>query len=118
VSTTDTTKLDQLRQAWRDAHVTPLWETTAHRVADTTPRAYHWRWQVLRPLIDRAIEANIPVVIAVAKHRFADWIKFADGMSVKLGCDRHALDAWWHGVSARTPSPISPGNETICEILK
>jgi hypothetical protein len=69
-------------------------------------------------LIDRAIEANIPVVIAVAKHRFADWIKFADGMSVKLGCDRHALDAWWHGVSARTPSPISPGNETICEILK
>ena len=58
MSTTDTTKLDQLRQAWRDANVTPLWETTAHRVADTTPRPYHWRWHVLRPLIDRAIEVT------------------------------------------------------------
>jgi gentisate 1,2-dioxygenase len=47
--------LDEIHQAWRDANVTPLWETTAHRVADNTPRAYHWKWQVLRPLIDRAI---------------------------------------------------------------
>jgi hypothetical protein len=33
------------------------------------------------------------------KHHLADWIKFADGMSVKLGCDRRSLDAWWHSVS-------------------
>ena len=50
------TRLDAIRQAWRDANVTPLWETTAHKPADTTPRAYHWKWQVLRPLIDQAIE--------------------------------------------------------------
>jgi gentisate 1,2-dioxygenase len=50
--------LDQIRQAWRDAHVTPLWETTAHKPADNTPRAYHWKWQVLRPLIDKAIEVT------------------------------------------------------------
>ena len=55
---TDPTNLDELRQAWRDANVTPLWETRAHRVADTTPRAYHWKWQVLRPLIERAIEVT------------------------------------------------------------
>ena len=55
---TATTNLDDIRQAWRDAHVTPLWETTAHKPADTTPRAYHWKWQVLRPLIDRAIEVT------------------------------------------------------------
>src|SRR3984957_13353965 len=52
------TRLDQIRQAWRDANVTPLWETTAHKPADSTPRAYHWKWQVLRPLIDRAIEVT------------------------------------------------------------
>jgi hypothetical protein len=47
-------------------------------------------------LIDRALNADIPVVIAVSSHRFADdWIKFAGGMTVKLSCDRKALDAWW-----------------------
>jgi nucleoside-triphosphatase THEP1 len=57
--------------------------------------------QGLAYLIERALDADIPVVIAVSAHRFADWIKFAGGMSVKLRCDRHALDAWWHGVSTR-----------------
>ena len=44
-------------------------------------------------LVERALSADIPVVIAVPSHRFADWIKFADGMSVKLRCSREALDA-------------------------
>ncbi|HEY4403480.1 MAG TPA: cupin domain-containing protein [Xanthobacteraceae bacterium] len=52
------TRMDAIRQGWRDANVTPLWETTAHRPADNTPRAYHWKWQVLRPLIDQAIEVT------------------------------------------------------------
>ena len=47
-------------------------------------------------LIERALSADIPVVIAVPVHRFADWIRFAGGMSVKLRCDRDALDAWWN----------------------
>jgi gentisate 1,2-dioxygenase len=56
---TDTAnRLEQIRQAWRDANVTPLWETTAHRPADSTPKAYHWQWRVLRPLIDSAIEVT------------------------------------------------------------
>jgi gentisate 1,2-dioxygenase len=55
---TKTTNLDEIRRAWREANVTPLWETTAHRPTDNTPRAYHWKWQVLRPLIDRAIEVT------------------------------------------------------------
>jgi hypothetical protein len=53
-------------------------------------------------LIDRAFEADLPVVIAVSREHFAEWIKFAEGMTVKLTCDRHALDAWWHGVSTRS----------------
>jgi nucleoside-triphosphatase THEP1 len=31
-------------------------------------------------LIERAVDADIPVVIAVASHNFEDWIKFAHGM--------------------------------------
>jgi nucleoside-triphosphatase THEP1 len=56
----------------------------------------------LTHLIDRAFDAGLPVVIAVSREHFADWIKFAEGMTVKLACDRHALDVWWRGVSTRT----------------
>ena len=50
-------------------------------------------------LVERALRADIPVVIAVSSHRLADWIKFAGGMGVKLACDRHALESWWCTVS-------------------
>src|SRR5262245_44301135 len=69
-------------------------------------------------LIDRALGADIPVVIAVASDRFADWIKFAGGMSVKLPCSREALDTWWHSVAAQG-ARIGPGeHSTVCEVLK
>ena len=51
-------RLEEIRQGLADANVTPLWETTAHRPADTTPKAYLWKWRVLRPLIDSAIEVT------------------------------------------------------------
>lgn len=69
-------------------------------------------------LVAHALEADVPVVIAVPSHRFADWIKFTDGMSVKLRCDRRALDAWWHGVSARHAHSIQERRATFCEVLK
>jgi hypothetical protein len=69
-------------------------------------------------LVERALSADIPVVIAVPSHRFADWIKFADGMSVKLRCDRDALDAWWQAVSARNVSAIVRDHQTVCEVFK
>jgi hypothetical protein len=69
-------------------------------------------------LVERALSADIPVVIAVPSHRFADWIKFADGMSVKLRCDRESLDAWWQAVSARNVGSIGRDRETVCEVLK
>ena len=52
-------------------------------------------------LIDRAIDADLPVVIAVSGQHFAEWVKFAGGMTVKLPCNRHALEVWWHDVSMR-----------------
>jgi hypothetical protein len=69
-------------------------------------------------LIERALSADIPVVIAVPVHRFADWISFAGGMSVKLRCNRAALDAWWGGVSGRTGRPVRDGHTSVCEFLK
>ena len=68
-------------------------------------------------LVERALSADIPVVIAVPSHRFADWIRFADGMSVKLYCDRASLRAWWDAVAARSSSFIER-NQTVCEVLK
>jgi len=67
-------------------------------------------------LVGRALEADTPVVVAVSSHRFADWIKFAAGMSVKLACNRHALEAWWCNVSRRSPVMIT--DKRISEGLK
>ncbi len=69
-------------------------------------------------LVERALAADIPVVIAVPGHRFADWIRFAEGMSVKLRCSREALDAWWQAVSARNAGTIGRHHLTVCEMFK
>jgi nucleoside-triphosphatase THEP1 len=69
-------------------------------------------------VIERALDADIPVVIAVASHRFADWIRFANGMSVKLACDRRSLDAWWRAVSTRNAGVFEPAHVTVCEVCK
>jgi hypothetical protein len=58
-------------------------------------------------LIERALEAGTPVVIAVSSDRLPDWLKFAGDMTVKLACDRQALDSWWRDVSVRAPSAIN-----------
>ena len=64
-------------------------------------------------LIRRALDADVAVVIAVSHDRFADWIKFAGGMSVKLACDREALDAWWRSVSLRNTATIAPDHSGV-----
>jgi Protein of unknown function (DUF2478) len=69
-------------------------------------------------LMERALSADIPVVIAVPSHRFADWIKFADGMSVKLRCNREALDIWWNAISTRGDGSFRFDHQTVCEVLK
>jgi nucleoside-triphosphatase THEP1 len=69
-------------------------------------------------LIERALDAGVPVVIAVASHRLADWTKFTRGPGVKLSCDRDAVSGWWRSVSSRrrgskasaeTPNEITAG---------
>jgi nucleoside-triphosphatase THEP1 len=67
-------------------------------------------------LIRQAAEADIPVLIAVPEHRFASWIKYSAGMSVRLPCQRAALDRWWQSVAmeARGRSTAT----TFCAIAK
>ncbi|HTK14284.1 MAG TPA: cupin domain-containing protein [Xanthobacteraceae bacterium] len=50
-----TETIDAIRQGWRNARVTPLWETAVHTVSRNVPKGYLWKWQVLRPLVDDAI---------------------------------------------------------------
>lgn len=69
----------------------------------------------LSRVIERALDNDIPVVIAVASDSFADWIKFAGGMSVKLACDRSTLDHWWQTVSTREAKLPAPEGQTVCE---
>jgi nucleoside-triphosphatase THEP1 len=66
----------------------------------------------------RALDADTPVVIAVSRNHFADWIKFAGGMCVKLTCDRGALDHWWRNISLRASPEARSDHQTVCEALK
>ena len=58
-------------------------------------------------LIERALSAEIPVVIAVPDARLADWNLFSDGMAIHIPCDRAALDAWWNAVSSLRAAEIA-----------
>ncbi|MEW6644110.1 MAG: DUF2478 domain-containing protein [Pseudomonadota bacterium] len=65
----------------------------------------------LRELVIRAAQRDVPVVGAVAAWRFADWLRFVEGMSVKLPCEQGAVDLWWRGTrrSGDGRAPASPG---------
>ncbi len=67
-------------------------------------------------LVPQALEADIPVLIAVPEQRFAAWIRFSEGMHVRLPCRREALDRWWRTIAG--PSRPRSGAATFCEFLK
>ena len=71
--------IDEVRKAWKDANLAPLWENArAHRPAPPPEAAYLWSWDEIRPLITAAIEVASPeaverrvlqLVPPVAEHR-------------------------------------------------
>jgi hypothetical protein len=67
-------------------------------------------------LIPQALGADIPVLIAVPEQRFDDWIRFSEGMNVRLDCRREALDTWWRAVAGA--SRRRGTTETFCEFAK
>ena len=67
-------------------------------------------------LIPQALDADIPVLIAVPEPRFPAWIRFSEGINVRLPCRREALDRWWLTIAG--PFQRRGGAGTFCEFLK
>jgi gentisate 1,2-dioxygenase len=57
MSATDiSTTPDHVRKAWKEAHVSPLWEQlAAHSTEVDRDRPFIWKWQTMRPLIEDAL---------------------------------------------------------------
>jgi Protein of unknown function (DUF2478) len=68
--------------------------------------------------IAHALKADIPVLIAVPERRFSDWIRFSDGMNVRLPCRRDALDRWWRSVAGTSMRRRPGSSATFCELAK
>jgi nucleoside-triphosphatase THEP1 len=50
--------------------------------------------------IGTAVATGHPLLIGVPRRFLAAWDAFADGMDVKLACDREAVEGWWAAVRA------------------
>jgi Protein of unknown function (DUF2478) len=72
----------------------------------------------LTSLIGRALESDIPVLIAVPERRFHTLIRFADGMNVRLPCRLEALDRWWQSVARSATWQSRDRFHTFCEIMR
>jgi gentisate 1,2-dioxygenase len=56
--------IDDLRRAWKAAHLVPLWESpTAHKPPPPPAPSHHWQWQAIRPLLDGAIDLVNPAAV-------------------------------------------------------
>jgi hypothetical protein len=55
-------------------------------------------------------------LIAVPERRFADWIRFSEGMNVRLACRPDALERWWRTVAGAPRQRGAAG--TFCEVAK
>ncbi len=71
----------------------------------------------LLDLVAQAVDADIPVLIAVPDQRFAAWIRFTEGMNVRLACRRDSLDRWWRSITG-TAVRRRVWAATFCELTK
>jgi len=56
--------ISEVRKAWKEANLAPLWENArAHRPAPPPDAAYLWSWAKIRPLISAAIAVASPDVV-------------------------------------------------------
>ena len=63
--------------------------------------------------IARALTSDIPVLVAVPEFRFAQWLSFCHGMSVKLPCRDDSLQGWWDAMIVGEPH-----TEDVCALWK
>ena len=56
--------ISDVRKAWKEANLAPLWENAkAHRPAPPPDAGYLWSWDKIRPLITAAIEVASPEAV-------------------------------------------------------
>src|SRR6478752_715630 len=56
--------ISDVRKAWREANLAPLWENAkAHRPAPPPDAGYLWSWDKIRPLITAAIKVASPEAV-------------------------------------------------------
>src|SRR6516165_7318747 len=56
--------ISEIRKAWKQANLAPLWENArAHRPAPPTDAAYLWSWAKIRPLVSAAIDVASPEAV-------------------------------------------------------
>jgi nucleoside-triphosphatase THEP1 len=102
------------------ASIAKIIETAIHEGADLVVINRFGKLEAkgkgLIELIQKAAEADIPMLIAVPEHRFAGWIKYSAGMSVRLPCRRAALDRWWRSVAMEASGRSTA--TTFCAFVK
>ena len=55
---------EDISKDWKAANLRPLWESAlAHKAREGGPAPHHWKWKVLRPLIDDAMTVTNPVAV-------------------------------------------------------
>jgi hypothetical protein len=69
-------------------------------------------------VIGQALDADIPVLIAVPERRFSELVRFACGMNVRLPCRREALNRWWSSVARTSVRQRVAAIPTFCELAK
>lgn len=53
--------VEDVRRAWRDASLAPLWESpVAHKPAPAADAPHRWAWDMVRPLIGQAMDVVSP----------------------------------------------------------
>ncbi len=56
--------INEIRKAWQEANLAPLWENArAHRPAPGPEAAHLWSWEKIRPLVAAAAEVASPAAI-------------------------------------------------------
>src|SRR6266571_1810227 len=64
MSATARSDISEIRKAWKEANLAPLWENArAHRPAPLPEAAYLWSWDKIRPLISAAIDVASPEAV-------------------------------------------------------
>lgn len=67
-------------------------------------------------LLAAAVTAEVPVLIAVPRGLFPNWLRLTRGMTVRIGPSRDGLERWWRSLGYGTGA--TSDTERACERFK